>query len=204
MNFQAGLNIPRNYLKKIGPYLPTLIFSGCNLNHTYFSIWPNKDLEVTSSYCGSQFFYHGILQSNYRKMAMKWSFSNNLFVNLTLYNMVSFKTQSIPQTSRKRQIRHIFTPTFGFVCIHFLQGILIYPIFFLLKLLKNTWRQQRESKFGFCHKRSEDRQLIRCPRACHKMSSCPIAVGGISFSSWPIRMSHSDCVCYDRTIITPV
>ena len=27
-----------------------------------------------------------------------------------------------------------------------------------LKLLKNTWRQQRESKFDFRHKRSEDRR----------------------------------------------
>ena len=41
----------------------------------------------------------------------------------------------------------------------FLLGILIYASFFLLtllKLLKNTRRRQRESKFGFHHKRSED------------------------------------------------
>ena len=34
-------------------------------------------------------------------------------------------------------------------------------VFFLLtrlKLLKNTWRRQRESKFGFRLKRSEDRR----------------------------------------------
>ena len=43
-----------------------------------------------------------------------------------------------------------------------------------------------------------------CPRVCHKMSSRPRAVGVISFSSWPIRMSHSDCVFIDRTIITPM
>ena len=65
------------------------------------------------------------------------------------------------QSSRKRRIRHIFTPTFGFVRILFLLGILIYASFFLLtrlKLLKNTWRRQRETKFGFRHKRSEDRR----------------------------------------------
>ena len=46
--------------------------------------------------------------------------------------------------------------------------------------------------------------LIRCPRVCHKMSSRSLAVGVISFSSRPIRTSHSDCVFIDRTIITPM
>ena len=46
--------------------------------------------------------------------------------------------------------------------------------------------------------------ILRCPRVCHKMSSRPVAVGVISFSSWPIRTSHSDCVLIDRTIITPM
>ena len=39
------------------------------------------------------------------------------------------------------------------------------------------------------------------PRVCHKMSSCRLAVGVISFSSRPIRTSHSDCVFIDRTMI---
>ena len=46
--------------------------------------------------------------------------------------------------------------------------------------------------------------LILCPRVCHKMSSCPIAVGVISFSSRPIRKPHSDCLFNDRIIITPM
>ena len=33
------------------------------------------------------FFYKGILQRHCRKMTMKWSFSYNLFVKLSLYNM---------------------------------------------------------------------------------------------------------------------
>ena len=64
----------------------------------------------------------------------------------------------VTQSSRKRLIRRIFTPTFGFVRILFLLGILIYGNFFLLthlKLLKITRIQQRESKFCFHHKRSE-------------------------------------------------
>ena len=36
-HLQAGLSIPR---KKVFKILPTLFFSGCNLNHTYFFIWP--------------------------------------------------------------------------------------------------------------------------------------------------------------------
>ena len=34
-------------------------------------------------------FYHGILQKNCRKMIIKWSFSYNSFVKLSLYNMVN-------------------------------------------------------------------------------------------------------------------
>ena len=40
------------------------------------------------------------------------------------------------QSSRKRRIRRIFTPTFGFVRVLFLLGILIYANFFLLTRLK--------------------------------------------------------------------
>ena len=35
-----------------------------------------------------KYFYHGILQNDYRKMTMKWSFSYNPFVTLSLYNTV--------------------------------------------------------------------------------------------------------------------
>ena len=40
------------------------------------------------------------------------------------------------QSSRKRRIRRIFTPTFGFVRVLFLMRILIYANFFLLTRLK--------------------------------------------------------------------
>ena len=46
--------------------------------------------------------------------------------------------------------------------------------------------------------------LILSPRVCHKMSSRPFAVGVISFSSRPIRTSHSNRVFIDRTIFTPL
>ena len=34
------------------------------------------------------FLYPGIFQKNYRKMTIKWSFSENSFVKLSLYNMI--------------------------------------------------------------------------------------------------------------------
>ena len=42
------------------------------------------DLDIIQSSCGSHFFYHGTLQMNYRKMTIKWSFSYNSFVKLSL------------------------------------------------------------------------------------------------------------------------
>ena len=44
----------------------------------------NTDLDITHS-CNS---FHGILQRNYRKMTIEWSFSYNSFVKLPFYNMV--------------------------------------------------------------------------------------------------------------------
>ena len=43
----------------------------------------NTDMDITQLCCGSQFFYHGFLQRNYRKMTMKWSFPYNSFVKLS-------------------------------------------------------------------------------------------------------------------------
>ena len=43
-------------------------------------------------------FYHGILQRNYRKMTMKWSFSYYSFIKLSLYLHNSLITQTIPRT----------------------------------------------------------------------------------------------------------
>ena len=54
----------------------------------------------------------------------------------------------------------IFTPTLGFVHVHLPAGDSNLRHFFLLtrlKLRKNTLRRQGESKFGYRHKRSEDR-----------------------------------------------
>ena len=41
----------------------------------------SMDLDITWSCCGSQIFYHGILQRNYKKITIKWSFFYNFFVN---------------------------------------------------------------------------------------------------------------------------
>ena len=117
--------------------------------------------------------------------------------NIIPAQLLIWTTQNqFTQSSRKSRIRRIFTPTFGFVRIIFLLGILIYANFFLLtrlKLLKNTWRRQQESKFGFLPQKIRRLPLMRCPRVCHKMSSGRTAVGVISFSSRPIRTSHRDC-----------
>ena len=48
----------------------------------------NTGLDIAWSCYSSQFFYHGILQMNYRKMIIKWSFSYNILVKLSLYNMI--------------------------------------------------------------------------------------------------------------------
>ena len=102
---------------------------------------------------------------------------------------------------------HIFTPTFGFVRILFLLLILIYANFFSadasqtpLKHLKTTAGVQ----IWLPPQKIRRSPLIRCPRVCHKMSSRPLAVGVISFSSRPIRTSQSDCVFIDKTIIMPM
>ena len=56
-----------------------------NRLQSFYSIPPyNTDLDITQSCCGSQFFYHGILQRNYRKMTIKWSFSYNSFVKFPI------------------------------------------------------------------------------------------------------------------------
>ena len=47
-------------------------------------------------------------------------------------------SSSNTQSSRKRQIRRIFTPTFGFVRLLFLLGILIYAIFFCCRRVSNS------------------------------------------------------------------
>ena len=47
------------------------------------------DLDITRSCCGSLIFhYRGILQRNYRKMTIPWSFSYHSFVKLSLYNFI--------------------------------------------------------------------------------------------------------------------
>ena len=48
------------------------------------------DLDKTQSWCGValKYFYNGILQRNYRKMTIEWSFSYNSFVKLFLYNLI--------------------------------------------------------------------------------------------------------------------
>ena len=59
----------------------------------------NTDLDITWS-CGSQIFYHGILQRNHRKMTIKWSFSYNSFVKHD-----SLTAQSIPMDPKQSIIK---------------------------------------------------------------------------------------------------
>ena len=64
------------------------------------------DTHVTQSSCGSQLFlYHCILQRNYWKMTIKWSFSYKSFVKLSLYlEHSSLITLSIPIGPKYRVI----------------------------------------------------------------------------------------------------
>ena len=48
----------------------------------------NKDLDIHGHVVTPNFFYHGILQKNARKMTIKWSFSYNSFIKLPLYNTI--------------------------------------------------------------------------------------------------------------------
>ena len=74
--------------------------------HTVQSLYntPNFNMNVnlTHSCCVSQFFYHGILQRNYRKMTIKWSFSYS-FVKLSLYNKIDL--QPIPKDLKHSAIK---------------------------------------------------------------------------------------------------
>ena len=47
-------------------------------------------LDLTQLCCDSHFFYHGILQRNYRKMTIEWSFSYYSFVKLSFYKLSQF------------------------------------------------------------------------------------------------------------------
>ena len=47
---------------------------------------PNMDLDITVMLWLLNFFYHGILQRNYWKMHINWSFFYNFFVKLSLYD----------------------------------------------------------------------------------------------------------------------
>ena len=55
----------------------------------------NSDFNRTWLYWGSQFFYHGILQKNYRKMTIKWSFSYNSFVELSFFDTIYFNNTAL-------------------------------------------------------------------------------------------------------------
>ena len=61
-----------------------------------------------------KFFYHGILQRNYRKMTITWSFSYNSFVKLYLYNMIHLLQGSTNLALLKDRTAHHAHVT----CIH--------------------------------------------------------------------------------------
>ena len=82
------------------------------------------------------------------------------------------------QSSRKRRIRRIFTPTFSFVRVLFLLGILIYANFFSADASQTP---EDDSGSPNLASATKDQKIAAnpCPRVCHKMSSRPFAVGVI-------------------------
>ena len=49
----------------------------------------------------SKLFYHGILLRNYRKMTIKWSFSYNSFVKLSV-DLIEWPTRMDPKYSLRK------------------------------------------------------------------------------------------------------
>ena len=70
------------------------IFWGCNTLQSFYNTpHYNKGLiYATVKLWPRKYFYHGILQRNYGKMTMKWSFSYNYFVKLSLYYRIHLNT----------------------------------------------------------------------------------------------------------------
>ena len=78
-------------------------------------------------------------------------------------------------SSRERRIRRIFTPTFGFVYILFLLGILIYAIFFLLTRLNSLKTPDDDSGSPNLASATKDQKIAAKPMTqvymIHEMAS---------------------------------
>ena len=112
------------------------------------------------------------------------------------------------QSSRKRRIRRIFTPTFGFVRVHLSAGDSNLRQFFFCWRVSNSLKTPEDDSWSpNLASATKDQKIAANPMPQDlsvNVQSSEIAVGVISFSSPPIRTSHSDCVLIDRTIITPM
>ena len=78
-------------------------------------------IQHTKSCCGSQLFYHKILQRNYRKMTKKWSFFHNSFVKFRFITQFIYTQGPFLWTTKHSVIK-------GLHCIHVSQWTC--PIFF--------------------------------------------------------------------------
>ena len=75
------------------------------------SLYNAPHLGITQACCDFHIFYHGILQRNYRKMTMEWSFSYNSFVKLSLYNNSPITQSNLmdPSLSQYKRDRIVFS-----------------------------------------------------------------------------------------------
>ena len=73
------------------------------------------------------FFYYGILQRNYQKITMKWSFANNILCKIVLLLHDSLTTRSIPKD-----------PVYSFIKVEY------YTIF-------NIKTSHLRNEFNFCN-----------------------------------------------------
>ena len=92
-------------------------------NHRLLSLYNtpqyNTDLDIIRHVATPKYFYHRILQSNYRKITISWSFPYNSFVKLSLYNN-SLITQFIPM-DQKHSVMKDCTVICHHICIKLLK-----------------------------------------------------------------------------------
>ena len=67
------------------------------------------------------------------------------------------------QSSRKHRIRRIFMPTFGFVRIYFLLGILIYANFFFCRRVSNSSKTPEDSGSPNLDSATKDHKIAANP-----------------------------------------
>ena len=81
-----------NFNRKMHLFRSMLLYIHVQSSKYLYKTWHySMEFDITGSCCGSQIFYHEILQKNYRKMTMK-SFSYNLFKNWSLLTKLACNT----------------------------------------------------------------------------------------------------------------